>query len=279
MKIFKTAQSLVEYLANEMLPLGMVPTMGALHKGHLSLIERALEENHNVLISIFINPTQFDDKTDLENYPIILDSDLKKMKQYKGNILVYIPKAKDIYGNSVTSRSFDLAGLDESMEGKKRRGHFQGVATVVSYFLKTFLPDNAYFGEKDFQQLRIIDHMTQSLGLKTKIVGCPIVRESDGLAMSSRNRLLSSKQRKLAVKPFELLKFAKSNAKKYTYQTLKNKVTTFFDEYDAMTLDYFKIVDPNTLKEIPLEQAVSNGRGFIAVHLGKIRLIDNLDMS
>ena len=121
--------------------------------------------------------------------------------------------------------------------------------------------------------------MTQSLGLKTKIVGCPIIRESDGLAMSSRNRLLSSNERKLAVKPFEALQFVKSNAKKHTYQTLQNKVAAFFDKYDTMALDYFKITDPNTLKEIPLDQPASKGRGFIAVHLGKIRLIDNLDMS
>lgn len=279
MKIFNTSKSLVEHLANEIQPLGMVPTMGALHMGHLSLIEIALRENHNVLISIFINPTQFEDKDDLENYPVSLDSDLQKIKQYNGNILVYIPKAGDIYGKAVSSKSFDLGGLDEVMEGEKRRGHFQGVATVVSHFLSAFLPDNAYFGEKDFQQLRIIYHITQSLGLKTKIIGCPIIRESDGLAMSSRNRLLSPNERKLAIKPFEALQFVKSNAKKYTYQTLQNKVAAFFDKYDTVVLDYFKITDPNTLKEIPLDQPVSKGRGFIAVHLGKIRLIDNLDMS
>ena len=126
MKIFNTSQSLVEHLANEIQPMGMVPTMGALHMGHLSLIERALRENRNVLISIFINPTQFEDKADLENYPVSLDSDLQKIKQYNGNILVYVPKAGDIYGNAVSTKSFDLGGLDEVMEGEKRKGHFQG---------------------------------------------------------------------------------------------------------------------------------------------------------
>ena len=198
MKVFHTSQSLVEHLSKETRPIGMVPTMGALHLGHLSLIERALSENQTVLVSIFINPTQFDDKADLENYPIDFEADLRKIEQLPGRIFVYAPKVNDIYGNLVTSKSFDLGGLDQVMEGEKRSGHFQGVATVVSHLLKVFNPTNAYFGEKDFQQLRIIEHITESLKLKTKIIGCPIIREKDGLAMSSRNSQLSFSQRKLA---------------------------------------------------------------------------------
>ena len=177
------------------------------------------------------------------------------------------------------SKSFDLAGLDQVMEGEKRSGHFQGVATVVSHFFKTFAPDCAYFGEKDFQQLLIIYHISRTLELKTKIIGCPIVRENDGLAMSSRNSLLSDDQRKLASKLFEALQFAKSNAKKTPYGILKNMIAGLFEKHHQLTLDYFKITDPKTLKEFHLKEPVDRGRGFIAAYLGKIRLIDNLDMS
>jgi pantoate--beta-alanine ligase len=279
MKVFKTSQSLVEYLSIETRPLGMVPTMGALHLGHLSLIERAVEENQSVLTSIFVNPTQFNDKNDLVNYPTSIDEDLLQIEKISKKILVYIPEVDDIYGNIVESKSFDLAGLDQVMEGEKRSGHFQGVATVVTHFLKTFTPDRAYFGEKDFQQLLIIDHINRSLKLKTKIIGCPIVREKDGLAMSSRNRMLTPDQRNQASKLFEALQMVKSNAKKAPYRSLKTSVNAFFEKQDEITLDYFMITDPNTLKEIHLEQPVDQGRGFIAAYLGKIRLIDNLDMS
>jgi pantoate--beta-alanine ligase len=279
MKVFKTSQSLVEYLSIETRPLGMVPTMGALHLGHLSLIERAVEENQSVLTSIFVNPTQFNDKNDLVNYPTSIDEDLLQIEKISKKILVYIPEVDDIYGNIVESKSFDLAGLDQVMEGEKRSGHFQGVATVVTHFLKTFTPDRAYFGEKDFQQLLIIDHINRSLKLKTKIIGYPIVREKDGLAMSSRNRMLTPDQRNQASKLFEALQMVKSNAKKVPYRSLKTSVNAFFEKQDEITLDYFMITDPNTLKEIHLEQPVDQGRGFIAAYLGKIRLIDNLDMS
>ncbi|MDA9679594.1 pantoate--beta-alanine ligase [Flavobacteriaceae bacterium] len=279
MKVFKTSHSLVEYLSNETRSIGMVPTMGALHPGHLTLIERAVEENKRVLISIFVNPTQFNDNNDLVNYPSSIVEDLLQIKKISKKILVYIPKVDDVYGNIVESKSFDLAGLDQVMEGKKRSGHFQGVATVVAFFLKTFTPDRAYFGEKDFQQLLIIDYINRSLKLKTKIIGCPIVREKDGLAMSSRNNLLTTDQRKKASKLFEALQIAKSNARKIPYSLLKTKINAFFEKQDKITLDYFIIADPITLKEIHLEQPFEQGRGFIAAYLGKIRLIDNLDMS
>jgi len=279
MKVFKTSQSLADYLSDEIRPFGMVPTMGTLHPGHLSLIERAVRENQTVLISIFINPTQFDNKRDLDSYPINIDKDLRIIKKIGENVLVYVPKVDDIYGRKVESKSFELAGLDEVMEGEKRPGHFQGVVTVIAHFLKKFSPDNAYFGEKDFQQLLIIDHITRSMKLKTKIIGCPTIRESNGLAMSSRNSLLSSNERKLASKLFEALEFAKSNAKKMTYRTLKNIVGGFFENHNELTLDYFRIADPKTLKEVHLEKPVDRGHGFIAVYLGKIRLIDNLNMS
>lgn len=279
MRVFETSKSLVEHLSKETRPIGMVPTMGALHLGHLSLIKRAVEENKTVLVSIFINPTQFEDKTDLERYPVNIREDFHLIRKISNDIIVYVPKANDVYGNIVKSKSFDLGGLDKVMEGEKRTGHFQGVATVVTHFLRKFSPDHAYFGEKDFQQLVIICYITSSLNLKTKIIGCPTIRESDGLAMSSRNILLSTDHRKLASKLFEGLKFAKSNAKKFPYKTLKKLVIDFFKNQTEFKLDYFKITDPETLKEIDLEKISDGGRGFIAAYLGKIRLIDNLDMS
>lgn len=279
MEVFDSSQSLVNHLSAQPRPLGMVPTMGALHQGHFSLIDKALKENQSVLISIFINPTQFDDKSDFKNYPVKTDSDLQKIKKYGGNIFVYTPSVSDIYGNTIESKFFDLSGLDQVMEGAKRTGHFQGVATIVSRFFEIFKPDKAYFGEKDFQQLRIIQQMTLSQRLNTKIIGCPIIRESDGLAMSSRNSLLSNEERNLAVKIYEGLQFAKSNAKKLPYRKLKEKVVDFYKKYEAIKLDYFIISDPKTLKEVDLNQPVSQGRGFVAAYLGKIRLIDNLDMS
>lgn len=279
MRVFKTSKSLVEHLSSETRPIGMVPTMGALHQGHLSLIERAVEENKTALISIFINPTQFDDKTDLEDYPVNIDEDLRLIGEISNDIIVYVPKANDVYGNIVKSEYFDLGGLDLVMEGEKREGHFQGVATVVTHFLKTFSPDHAYFGEKDFQQLLIISHITRSLKLKTKVVGCPTIRESNGLAMSSRNILLSADHQRLASKLFEGLTFAKSITKKFPYKKVKSMVIDFFENQSELKLDYFKITDPETLKEIDSEKFSHRGRGFIAAYLGKIRLIDNLDMS
>ena len=279
MRVFKTSQLLVKYLAKKTRPLGMVPTMGALHLGHLSLIKRALRENKTVLVSIFVNPTQFDNKNDLENYPINIDQDLQKIRKVSEEIIVYIPKADDVFGNILKSKPSDLAGLDRVMEGKKRAGHFQGVTTVVVHFFKTFAPDFAYFGEKDFQQLLIIDHISQTLELKTKIIGCPIIRENDGLALSSRNSLLTSNQRKLASKLFECLQLAKSNAKKIPYSSLKSMISNFFQKNEGITLDYFMVANPKTLKEFDLGQPIDNGRSFIAATLGKIRLIDNLDIS
>ena len=278
MKVFKTSHLLVKYLSKKTRPLGMVPTMGALHLGHLSLIKRALKENKSVLVSIFVNPTQFDNKNDLENYPININKDLIELRKVSEKIIVYIPKVDDVFGNITKSKPFELAGLDRVMEGKKRPGHFQGVTKVVFHFFKTFAPDFAYFGEKDFQQLLIIDHISRTLNIKTKIIGCPIIRENDGLAMSSRNSFLTSDQRKLASLLFECLQLAKSNAKKIPYSSLKTLISNFFEKNEGIALDYFIIANPKTLKEFDLGQPIDKGRSFVAATLGKIRLIDNLDI-
>ena len=165
------------------------------------------------------------------------------------------------------------------MEGEKRAGHFQGVATIVEYFLKTFSPTRAYFGEKDYQQLRIITHLNQSLSLPTEIIGCPIVREADGLAMSSRNALLTPEQRKLAPVIYKGLLLAKKSAKKQAYKSIKAEVYGFFKKYPQLELDYFNVVDRFSLIELNPDEKITSGRGFVAARIGKIRLIDNIDMS
>jgi pantoate--beta-alanine ligase len=279
MKVFDTAQSCVEYLSTCNRPLGMVPTMGALHAGHLSLIEKSTTENQITLVTIFINPTQFDNKNDLENYPTDLASDLSEIEKLGEGLIVYAPGINDVYGSQIHSKPYYLGGLDSVMEGEKRAEHFQGVATVVEYFLTTFDPDHAYFGEKDFQQLCIIRHLVSSLQLKTKIIGCPTVRESDGLAMSSRNRLLNPSQRALAPKLHQALHLAKNQAKKIPYRQIKALVADQFEATSDLRLDYFSIANPETLQELPPEEPIGRGRAFIAAFLGKIRLIDNLDMS
>ena len=279
MKVFNSSQSWVDEFSDPIRPLGMVSTMGALHQGHMTLIERALKENNTVLVTIFINPTQFNDKTDLERYPQDLDADIKKIEQFRGNIFVYTPAVEDVYGNNITAKSFNLGGLDEPMEGVKRKNHFHGVATVVSYFLETFQPNRAYFGEKDFQQLRVIEQLSKALALNTKIIGCPIIREPDGLAMSSRNQLLGVEDRKKAPMIFQLLQLLKAQSALLSYRALREIVHDFFKKNDSLKLDYFVICDPKTLHEIDFKQSPVTGRAFIAVYLGKIRLIDNLDMS
>ena len=178
--------------------VGFVPTMGALHQGHLSLVERALSENDLVVVSIFVNPTQFDNPQDLKKYPRIHEEDQKLLKTLKGEIVLFIPEANNLYGDSIKARRFTYDGLENQMEGANRKGHFDGVGTVLSLLFSIVEPHRAYFGEKDFQQLRLIQGMAEAFFLETEIIGCPIVREEDGLAMSSRNLNLSPCERRHA---------------------------------------------------------------------------------
>ena len=178
--------------------VGLVPTMGSLHKGHLSLVERALGENEQVIVTIYVNPTQFNDINDLKQYPRNLESDIDKLRDYK-NIFIYSPTDKDIY-QEVVSKNYDLDNLDKILEGKYRPGHFKGVATIVEKLFDIFNPNNAYFGEKDFQQLSIIKTMVKKLSISVNIISCRTVRESDGLAMSSRNKHMSKEERLIAGK-------------------------------------------------------------------------------
>ena len=279
MEVFNSCESLKNILNEGVGSIGMVPTMGALHEGHLSLIRRAAQENKRVLISIFVNPTQFEDASDLINYPKTLAEDLKAISSIDSKMHVYAPNANDIYGQNVPTETFDLSGLDQVMEGSKRKSHFQGVATIVKFFLETFRPAKAYFGQKDFQQLLIISNLAEKLNLNTEIIGCPIVREVDGLAMSSRNKNLTPAERKIAPLIFKALWEIKKMSKNKKYPVLKSFINTFFLEYPELELDYFVIANSKTLLEINDQDKAREGRAFIAVRLGKIRLIDNLDLA
>ena len=279
MFVFNSSQQFDKCFSDKSSSIGIVPTMGALHDGHLSLIKKALSENDKVLVTIFVNPTQFDDNLDLKSYPNELEKDLDKISQFGENISVFTPDKSDVYGDEIHAKQYDLKELDNIMEGKIRKGHFQGVATVVEYFLTTFSPAKAYFGEKDYQQLLIIKHLSKYLNLPTKIVGCPIVRATDGLAMSSRNLLLSPEERKIAPEVFMGLKLAEKLAKKEKYKKIQIEVGAFFQSISLIKLEYFIATDPFTLVEFKPNETIKSGRGFIAASLGEIRLIDNINMS
>jgi len=279
MEVFDSHESLKKVLNEGDGSIGMVPTMGAIHEGHLSLIRRAAQENERVLISIFVNPTQFEDTSDFISYPKTLAEDLKTISTIDSNIYIYAPNANDIYGENIQTEIFDMGNLELVMEGDKRKSHFQGVATVVKFFLETFRPTKAYFGQKDYQQLQIISHLAEKLSLNTKIIGCPVVREVDGLAMSSRNKYLTAAERKIAPLLFKALWEVKEMSKIKKYPVLKSYINAFFAEHSELELDYFVIGNSKTLLEISDHDKANQGRAFIAVRLGKIRLIDNLDLA
>lgn len=254
--------------------IGLVPTMGALHSGHISLVERAVAENDITVVSVFVNPTQFNDKNDLKNYPRTLDADCALLES-AGVDYVFAPEVEEMYPKPDT-RIFSFAPLDTVMEGACRPGHFNGVAQIVSKLFYAVEPDRAYFGEKDFQQLAIIREMVAQLELKLEIVGCPIVRESDGLALSSRNMLLTEEERTRALiishTLFESLEFAKEN----TLQATKSFVEEKINAVDGFKLEYFQIVNGRTLQEIDNWDDCDYVVGCIALFCGKIRLIDNI---
>jgi len=254
--------------------IGLVPTMGALHEGHLSLVKKATCENHTVVVSIFVNPTQFNDSKDLEHYPRTLENDLKLLEKTGCNI-VFAPKVKEVYPETDTRR-FDFGELESVMEGKHRPGHFNGVAQVVSKFFEMVEPDKAYFGLKDFQQLTIIKNMVKQLKLTVEIVPCPIIREQSGLAMSSRNELLTNEQRLNAATIFETLLKAKEQFQKKSVEQLKEWVVYKINKNPFLSVEYFEIVDDERLQPISTWDSKKTKVGCVAAFCGKIRLIDNI---
>ena len=255
----------------------LVPTMGSLHEGHLQLIKQALKENKVTFVSVFVNPTQFDNKADLENYPSSIDVDLQKIQAIDPDICVFIPSVETIYPDGVTVKKYDLQGLDKSMEGRFRSGHFDGVATVVERLFKLIKPDVAYFGQKDFQQLQIISLLGQSMGIQ--ICSFPTVREKNGLAMSSRNRRLSHDRLEEAKLIYELLQWTKSNFSSHSIYDLKNMVVQKLSQNPDFELDYFEIAAEHNLLTTDSKKEGVSYRAFIAVVVDGIRLIDNMSLN
>ena len=275
MQLFKKRVALQQTLLNSSGTIGFVPTMGALHAGHTSLIQKATHENNLVVVSIFVNPTQFDQATDLQKYPQQLAQDLHIIEKINPQTLVFAPSIEEIYGDQVSSDNYFFDGLDQKMEGASRKGHFQGVATVVERLFRIVQPNTAYFGEKDFQQLLIIKKIVAQANLSIRVIGCPIVREEDGLAMSSRNQRLTSAQRAKASVLYKALCQAKEIFQNQNLHKANEYVSNLFELDPHMELDYFAICNEQTLTlaEDIKQQKI---RAFIAVKLGDIRLIDNL---
>lgn len=254
--------------------VGFVPTMGALHEGHLSLVKRAREECKTVVVSIFVNPTQFNDKADLKSYPRMETEDLALLEE-AGVDIVFLPTVSEIYPEPDT-RQFDFGALDKVMEGASRPGHFNGVAQVVSRLFDIVKPDRAYFGEKDFQQIAIIKDMVRQLGFGVEIVDCPIKRADNGLALSSRNMLLDDEHRAIAPHIYRTLKEASKMTTTHTPKQLEQWVTEQIDATGSLKTVYFNIVDSNTLQEITTWTESDAPHGCITVQAGSVRLIDNI---
>ncbi|MEC3906477.1 pantoate--beta-alanine ligase [Tamlana sp. 2201CG12-4] len=260
--------------------IGLVPTMGALHEGHLQLVKKALSQNDKAVVSIFVNPTQFDNKNDLKKYPRTLNQDVTLLKTIsQDRILVYAPTVEDMYGGKTVSEKFDFDGLEFEMEGRFRVGHFDGVGTIVKRFFDIIKPHKAYFGEKDFQQLAIIKKLVEKYKIPVNIVGCKIHREVNGLAMSSRNTRLKPEYKKAAPFIYEILKSAKDQFGTKSAGKVMEWVEKEFSRHDLLELEYFLVADVETLKPVKRKSNKKIYRAFIAVYAGDIRLIDNIALN
>lgn len=267
-------QNAVSISKNERKTIGFVPTMGALHEGHISLVKKCREQNDVCIVSIFVNPTQFNNQTDLEKYPRTIDEDIKLLN-YAGVDIVFVPSVQEIYPEP-DNRQFDFGQLDKVMEGKFRPGHFNGVAQVVSRLFDIVKPDRAYFGEKDFQQLAIIRQMVRQLNIPVEIVPMPIRREDSGLAMSSRNQRLTEDQKKDAVNIYRVLSESKTLYNNKTVEELRFWVIENINKIASLEVEYFEIVDGNTLQQISDWKDTQYAVGCITVFCGEVRLIDNI---
>ena len=278
MIVFTEKKALKIYLSNfkaQNKTIGFVPTMGALHQGHLSLIKKAQQKTDIVVVSVFVNPTQFNRQEDLIKYPKTLKNDIKLLETISCDVL-FNPSVEEIYSENIISEKFDFDGLEHKMEGEFREGHFDGVGTVVKTLFEIVSPNKAYFGQKDFQQLKIIKKMVKKHGLNVKIKGCIIFREEDGLAMSSRNTRLSEEQRNAAPFIYKTLKKVREKFSAENADLIIDWVKNQFKKHPLLTIEYFTIADEKTLKTIKNKESGKKYRAFIAVFVGEIRLIDNI---
>ena len=279
MKVLKSKKTLIDYVERQRemgKKIGFAPTMGALHQGHLSLYKAAKKENDEVISSIFVNPTQFNNPDDFQKYPKTLEKDLELLEK-AGLDAVYVPNVEEMYPDGLNSKKYDFDDLENEMEGKYRPGHFDGVGTIVEELFRQVQPHNAYFGEKDYQQLAIIKKMVEKTKLPVKIHGVPTLREEDGLAMSSRNVRLTETQRKEATIIYETLEKVKEWFKVISLEEIKQKVTDIFRNSN-FELEYFVIADEKTLKETDFFYKDKNYRAFIVAYADDVRLIDNMHL-
>ena len=259
--------------------VGFVPTMGTLHNGHASLINYALDHCDHVVVSIYVNPTQFNNASDLKNYPRDLDADLSFLKPYGNKITVFAPDSFEVYGENVVSKNYDFGGLEKEMEGKFRPGHFEGVGTVLKHLFEIVKPDKAFFGEKDFQQLQIVRKLVEIESIPVEIIGCPINRHQDGLAESSRNKRLTKEQLEVAPFIYKMLSKVKEDFNSKEINKINHWVKEQFEAHNNLKLEYFEIADTATLKTISEKQPDAKYRAFIAAFLGDVRLIDNIALN
>ena len=279
MKVLKSKKTLIDYVERQRemgKKIGFAPTMGALHQGHLSLYKAAKKENDEVISSIFVNPTQFNNPDDFQKYPKTLEKDIELLEK-AGVDAVYVPNVEEMYPDGLNSKKYDFDGLENEMEGKYRPGHFDGVGTIVEELFRQVQPHNAYFGEKDYQQLAIIKKMIEKTKLPVKIHGVPTLREEDGLAMSSRNVRLTETQRKEATIIYETLTKVKEWFKVISLEEIKQRVTEIFKNSN-FELEYFVIADKDTLKEANAIDENKEYRAFIVAYADTVRLIDNMHL-
>ena len=277
MNIYKTAEELRSFVTEERKQghrIAFVPTMGALHEGHLSLVRRALKENDCCIVSVFVNPTQFNNPRDLETYPRTLDADSHLLASI-GTTALFVPEVETIYPEPDT-RVFHVGAVAEVMEGKYRPGHFNGVMQVVSRLFDLVQPDCAYFGEKDFQQIAVLRAMAREIKSPVEIIACPIVREEDGLARSSRNTLLSEEGRAQAPNIYRILSESRTWSKELSPKEVIERTTQLLDAIPTLRVEYFEIVDADTLQPITRWEDSPKPHGCITVYCGEVRLIDNI---
>ena len=278
--IFKNISDLRHHLIEQSTStLCLVPTMGALHDGHLSIIKDAIADCHVVVVSIFVNPTQFNDPNDLSNYPRTLEEDVDKINQLDGNVLIYSPSVEEVYPHGVVSDTFDFGSLSKYMEGHYRGGHFDGVGTVLKRLFQLVKPNKAYFGKKDYQQFAIVKKLVDIEYLNIEVIGCETYRESNGLAKSSRNKLLSKDEKQQAEILYTCLKWAKDNFLKVEPLEMKKKVKSIFTSKENFKLEYFEIASENDLEPVVRLKKGKRYRAFIAAYCSGVRLIDNIALN
>ena len=258
--------------------IGLVPTMGSLHQGHLSLLKKAVQSCEVVWVTIFVNPTQFNNKQDLNNYPKNIKKDLKMIYEISKNIFVFNPEISEMYENKLKIENFDFQDLDKELEGKYRNNHFSGVGTIVSKLFNLFKPTKAFFGEKDFQQLQIVRKLVKKTTLAINIVCCATLREANGLAMSSRNSLLTLQEKEAASIIFQILRTVKNKIGKIPLRDIDKWVSEQFEKHPLFELEYFTIADEETLKSVTKILPTKNYRAFIAVYAREVRLIDTISL-